>query len=53
MMDMHIRLTPIWITCKHKQVVYTRISQSIDCMDNNFQDFLRLKVLKIFDGFDM
>lgn len=52
-MDMHIWFASSGISGKHKQVVYTCVSQSIDGADYDFKNLLRYKGLKIFDGFNM
>ena len=53
MMDMNIGLTAIGVSCQHKQVIYTRITQSIDCADDNLQNLLGFIVLKILDRLNM
>ena len=53
MMNMNIGLTAIGVSCQHKQVIYTRITQSIDCADDNLQKRLGFKVPKRLDCLDV
>lgn len=53
MMDMYIGLASVRIASQHEQIIHACITQSIDCTDDDLQDLLGFKILKILNRFNM